>query len=271
MDDRTTMTVHPGNGGEDHALVEASGLRLAIAGRTIIDGVDLAVRRDEIVTLIGPNGAGKTMLVRLLLGLRRPDAGTVRRLPGLTVGYMPQRMQVDPSLPMTVLRLLGLTRRTGRSEVERQLAEVGAGHLIGAMVHTLSGGELQRVLLARALLRDPDLLVLDEPSQGVDFAGEIELYTLIGRIRDRRHCGVLLISHDLHLVMASTDRVVCLNGHVCCAGRPEAVSRDPAYLAMFGPKAAETLAVYAHDHDHRHDLSGDVVGDSVAAHRHHHH
>ena len=247
--------------GAGEALLEGVGLHLRLGGRTILSGVDIAVRRNEIVTLIGPNGAGKTMLVRLLLGLRPPDAGRVVRMPDLTVGYLPQRFSVEPTMPLTVMRLLGLTRRVDRARALRQLEEVGAAHLAEALIHELSGGELQRVLLARALLRDPDILVLDEPAQGVDFAGEIELYELIAGLRDSRHCGVLLISHDLHLVMASTDSVVCLNSHVCCAGKPEAVSRDPAYLAMFGPRAAATLAVYAHDHDHRHGLAGEVVGD----------
>lgn len=267
----TDMAEPVARGAAGETLIEGTGLRLAIGGRTILDGVDIAVRRNEIVTLIGPNGAGKSMLVRLLLGLRAADAGRVARRPGLTVGYLPQRIAVDPVLPLTVFRLLGLTRRVDRPTAVHQLEEVGAAHLLDAPVYGLSGGELQRVMLARALLRDPDLLVLDEPAQGVDFAGEIELYELITGLRERRHCGVLLISHDLHLVMAETDRVVCLNGHVCCAGRPEAVSRDPAYLAMFGRRGAVALAVYAHDHDHAHDLAGDVVGGhGHGPHQHHH-
>jgi len=240
-------------------LLAGRGLDLSLGGRTILSHVDLTVSEREIVTLIGPNGAGKTMLLRLLLGLKAPDAGEVVRRPGLTVGYLPQKFTVDATLPLTVLRMLSLTSKAEKDVAKAHLEEVGAGHLGRALVHELSGGELQRVMLARALMRDPDLLVLDEPMQGVDFTGELDLYELIGRLRDRRGCGILLVSHDLHLVMASTDSVVCLNNHVCCAGRPETVSRDPKYLELFGSRAAESLAVYAHAHDHDHDLSGDVV------------
>ncbi|MFN4088681.1 MAG: ATP-binding cassette domain-containing protein [Alphaproteobacteria bacterium] len=225
----------------------------------ILERVDLEVHAGEIVTLVGPNGAGKTTLARILLGLEKGDSGTVDRMRGCVVGYVPQRMTVDPVLPLTARRFLTLVGRGSRGSVEACLTEVGAGGLADRALQELSGGELQRVLLARALVRHPNLLILDEPVQGVDFNGQFELYDLIKRIRDRRGCGVLIISHDLHLVMAATDRVVCLNRHVCCAGHPEDVSRDPAYIALFGPRAARELAVYHHDHDHRHDLHGEVV------------
>lgn len=240
-------------------LIEGSGLELSFEGRKILNNVDILVERSEIVTLIGPNGAGKTTLLRLLLGLQKPDEGTVRRATGLTIGYLPQKIIVDPTLPLTVLRMLGLTKTVSNDDARRELAEVGAGHLEQAMMHDLSGGELQRVMLARAMLRQPDLLVLDEPMQGVDYKGELDLYELIGRIRDRCGCGILLVSHDLHLVMASTDRVVCLNHHICCVGRPEAVKRDPEYLALFGLRAAESLAVYTHGSDVKNDSAGDTV------------
>ncbi len=240
-------------------LIEATGLSMAFDDRQILDRVDIQVQSREIVTLIGPNGAGKTTLLRLLLGLQVPDTGTVQRVPELTIGYLPQKVSVDPTLPLTVERMLGLTNPVAPEAMREELEEVGAGHLMQAMMHELSGGEQQRVMLARAMLREPDLLVLDEPVQGVDFKGELDLYELIGRIRDRRECGILLVSHDLHLVMASTDRVVCLNHHICCAGHPENVKRDPEYLALFGHRAAESLAVYAHMHDHEHSLSGDIV------------
>jgi zinc transport system ATP-binding protein len=243
----------------DGYLIKASGVSVTLGGRIILDQVDIGIGRQEIVTLIGPNGAGKTMLIRMLLGLLRPDAGDIRRIDDLIIGYLPQRISIDPTLPLAVERMLGLTNTVDREVGGAELKEVGAGHLADAMMHDLSGGELQRVMLARAMLRNPDLLVLDEPVQGVDFSGELDLYELIARIRDRRGCGVLLVSHDLHLVMASTDRVVCLNHHICCAGHPEVVKRDPEYLALFGSRGAESLAVYAHDHDHDHDLSGDVV------------
>jgi len=196
--------------------------------------------------------------VHALLGLLPPTAGRVRRKPGLSVGYVPQRLSIDPTLPLTVRRFLNLSRRYSNEKIERALAEVDCADLIGESVHTLSGGELRRVMLARALLAEPDLLVLDEPMQGVDFTGQTALYNLLGRVRDRHGCGVLLVSHDLHLVMAETDRVICLNHHVCCAGTPEAVSRHPEYRQLFGDMA-EDIAVYRHEHDHDHGPSGEVL------------
>lgn len=240
-------------------LIAAEGIALSYGGRPVLQDIDLAVRPGEIVTLIGPNGAGKTMLVRVLLGLIKPDRGTVARRPGLTIGYMPQRFAVDPSLPLTVRDFLNLPRRRAPGRITAVLEEVNAAATRDRAVAALSGGELQRVLLARALIDDPTLLVLDEPLQGVDFTGQLSLFKLIGAVRHRRGCGVLMVSHDLHLVMAATDRVVCLNRHVCCSGAPEAVSQHPEYVALFGSRAARDLAVYVHEHDHRHDLAGEVV------------
>jgi zinc transport system ATP-binding protein len=238
-------------------LVEARGITLRAGRSELLRAVDLEIRPREVVSLIGPNGAGKTTLIRVLLGLLRPSAGRVARRPGLVIGYVPQRISLDPVLPLTVGRFLTIGRRgVGITSV---LTAVGAGHLARASIHELSGGELQRVVLARALVRDPGLLILDEPAQGVDFNGQLELYQLIERIRDERGCGVLLVSHDLHVVMGATDRVICLNRHVCCSGAPETVTRHPEYLGLFGPRAAASLAIYAHDHDHAHDLAGEVV------------
>ncbi|OOG24821.1 zinc ABC transporter ATP-binding protein ZnuC [Thioalkalivibrio denitrificans] len=235
---------------------------LVLGGRRILHDVDLGVGKGQIVTLIGPNGAGKTCLVRVLLGLIGATEGQVNRAAGLRIGYMPQRVMVDEVLPITVGRFLTLGGRASRQRQEAVLRETGVAHLMGQPVQSVSGGEMQRVLLARALLREPDLLVLDEPAQGVDVGGQAEVFRLIANIRDRYGCGVLLVSHELHLVMEAADSVVCLNQHVCCTGRPEAVSRHPEYLRLFGhPSEARGLAVYAHDHDHRHDLHGCVVSD----------
>ncbi|WP_321349304.1 zinc ABC transporter ATP-binding protein ZnuC [Halopseudomonas oceani] len=239
-------------------LLSLSNVSLRLNATDVLEGVNLSVRRGEIVTLIGPNGAGKTSLVRIVLGLLKASGGKVWRRSRLRIGYMPQKLQIDPSLPLTVLRFLLLVPGTKRPAVEAALAEVGAEHLIARPLQQVSGGELQRILLARALLRQPDLLVLDEPVQGVDVNGQIELYQLITRLRDRYGCGVLMVSHDLHLVMATTNTVVCLNRHVCCSGHPEQVSLDPAFVAMFGEQAS-ALAVYNHHHDHAHDLHGEVV------------
>jgi len=239
-------------------LVSARGLWLTRAGRVVLEGIDLDIGRGEIVTLIGPNGAGKTTLVRVLLGLITPDRGEVRRRPGLSIGYVPQRFDIDRAIPMTVARFLRLGRPGEPRQIQAVLEEVGAPHVLEQQLSNLSGGELQRVLLARALLRNPQLLVLDEPVRGVDYAGEAELYTLIGRLRTNRGLGVLLVSHDLHVVMAQSDRVICVNRHICCSGVPETVARDPSYVRLFGAHAAQAFAIYSHDHDHHHDLAGET-------------
>ncbi|HDP88656.1 MAG TPA: zinc ABC transporter ATP-binding protein ZnuC [Thioalkalivibrio sp.] len=241
------------------ALAEVSQLRVTLGGRVILHDVDLHIAPGEIVTVIGPNGAGKTTLLQVLLGLRAATSGRVFVRPGLRIGYMPQRIQIDEILPLTVRRFLSLAGRFSRARITAALEEVGAAALVDQPVQGISGGEMQRVLLARAMLREPDLLVLDEPAQGVDVTGQAELYRLIARLRDRHGCAVLMVSHDLHLVMEAADSVVCLNQHVCCTGHPEAVSQHPEYLRLFGTDEARGLAVYSHDHDHHHNLHGEVV------------
>ncbi len=253
------------------ALVSARGLRLVRSGRTIVDAVDIDLQPAEIVTLIGPNGAGKTSLVRLLLGLEKPDAGVIKPRADLRIGYVPQRFEIDRALPMTVSRFLSLGLEVARADIEAALAGVGASQVIDQQLAKLSGGEGQRVVLARALLRRPNLLVLDEPLRGVDATGEAELYTLIGRLRTERGFGVLLVSHDLHVVMAASDRVLCLNRHVCCSGVPMAVAKHPEYVRLFGAEVARAFAIYEHHHDHAHDLAGRPLpeandhGDAAAA------
>ena len=239
----------------------ASGRDLVVryGGRTVLDRVSIEVHRQEVVSLIGPNGAGKTTAVRALLGLIKPDSGAVHHESGVVVGYVPQRFEQKELLPLSVRRFLAMAGRRVGADVAAVLEEVGAAAVIDRQLSSLSGGELRRVLLARALLRDPDLLVLDEPIQQVDFAGQMAMHQLIGHLRDRRGCGVLVISHDLHLVLGATDRVICINGHVCCAGEPEAVSRHPEYVALFGPHAAAAVAVYTHHHDHSHGLPVSVT------------
>lgn len=247
------------------ALISARAISFARSGRTILDAVDIDLASREIVTLIGPNGAGKTTLVRVLLGLELADAGRVVRRPELRIGYVPQRFDLDRALPMTVRRFLALGNEIAAADIESALAAVGAPAVLDNQLSQLSGGEGQRVLMARALLRRPDLLVLDEPVRGVDYAGEAELYGLIGRLRDERGFGVLLVSHDLHVVMAASDRVLCLNRHVCCSGVPTTVARHPEYVRLFGADTARAFAVYEHHHDHAHDLAGRPLHEGDAA------
>lgn len=242
----------------DRLLLSARGLCVHTGGRQLLDHIDLDLHEGEIVTVIGPNGAGKTTLLKALLGFTAPSSGVVTRADTLRIGYMPQKLSLNPLLPMTVQRFLRQTQ-TSDAAIASALTETGVASLSQQSLHKVSGGELQRVLLARALLRQPQLLVLDEPAQGVDVCGQADLYRLIGELRNRYHCGVLLVSHDLHLVMAATDTVICLNQHICCQGHPEHVSQHPEYLQLFGgKKIADDIAVYTHHHDHDHDLHGNV-------------
>jgi zinc transport system ATP-binding protein len=238
-------------------LLSARGVFIARSRRPILENVNIDVGAGEIVTLIGPNGAGKTTLVRALLGLETVDQGSIRRKADLRIGYAPQRFDRDPAIPVTVERFLALGLPGPSANMGAVLDEVGARRVARQQLSALSGGELQRVVLARALLRNPSLLILDEPVRGVDYAGEAELYGLIGRIRTSRGLGVLLVSHDLHVVMAQSDRVVCLNRHVCCSGVPETVAQHPEYVRLFGAQTARAFAVYQHSHDHSHDLTGE--------------
>ncbi|MBP2558868.1 zinc transport system ATP-binding protein [Neorhizobium galegae] len=256
-------------------LVSLADAGIRRDGRWLVRGVDFSIRRGEVVTLIGPNGAGKSTTAKLAIGVLRPDEGSVARLSGLRVGYVPQKLSIDWTMPLSVRRLMRLTAPLDDADLLAALASTGISHLIDAEVRHLSGGEFQRALLARAIARKPDLMVLDEPVQGVDFAGESALYDLIRSIRNSTGCGILMISHDLHMVMAGTDTVICLNGHVCCRGTPEVVSQSADYLKLFGN--SRSLAVYSHHHDHTHLPDGRVMhGDgSVTDHCHpddgHHH
>jgi len=241
------------------ALIQLEQVGVSFAHKVVLSNVSLQLQAGRIVTLIGPNGAGKSTLVRVVLGLLQPGQGKVTRQPDLRIGYVPQRLHIDGAIPITVKRFLQLSGKRTDKEIYSVLDEVGAIQVALQSLHKISGGEFQRVLLARALLRDPQLMVLDEPVAGVDLMGQNALYSLIGELRKRRGCAVLLVSHDLHLVMASTDEVVCLNQHVCCHGHPEDVSQDPAFVALFGSTFSSSLKLYTHRHDHVHDLDGHVV------------
>lgn len=240
------------------ALVHAHHVSVQFGQKTILTDVHLTVRRREIVTLIGPNGAGKSTLVKAVLGLIRVTGGTIQLEAGIRMGYMPQGLTIEPFMPLSVHRFLQLADNVSVAKLNNIIDELTIRHLLVAPMQSLSGGERQRVLLARALLRKPDLLVLDEPVQGVDVTGQEELYSLIMHIRDSHQCGILMVSHDLYLVMAGTDSVICLNKHVCCSGHPAAVSQHPEFLNLFGTWEPRKLAVYAHKHNHKHDLGGDL-------------
>ncbi|MFO1033791.1 MAG: metal ABC transporter ATP-binding protein [Hyphomicrobiales bacterium] len=261
----------------DTPLVSLRDAGLRRGGRWLVRGVDFSVRPGEIVTLIGPNGSGKSTSAKLAVGILAPTEGTVKRRAALRIGYVPQKLSVDWTMPLRVVQFMSLTSAVSAKARDEALGRTGSLHLLKRDLRDLSGGELQRVLLARAMVGGPELLVLDEPAQGVDFNGEIDLYELIRQVRDEVRCGVLLISHDLHVVMAATDHVICMNGHVCCHGTPEAVAASPEYHTLFGARAAKSLAIYQHHHDHTHLADGRVLhGDgSVTEHCHpgdgHHH
>ncbi len=245
---------------KSNVLLQAAEVSLRDGDKVLLDTIDLSIKKREIVTIIGPNGAGKTTLLNLLLGLRKPSSGQVHRHNNCRIGYMPQKIQLNPLLPLNVEHFLSLvdTRSsTLKADINTALTRTGVADLINTDMTRLSGGEVQRVLLARALLRKPNLLVLDEPVQGVDLKGQDQLYKLISEIRDELGCGVLMVSHDLHLVMASTDNVICLNQHICCHGHPESVSNHPAYIELFGNSISH-VAAYTHHHDHDHNLHGEV-------------
>ena len=240
-------------------LVTLEKIPVAFGQRRVLSDISLNLRAGKILTLLGPNGAGKSTLVRVVLGLVAPDSGLIKRDKTLRIGYVPQKLHLDATLPLTVGRFMRLRPGTSKDDIVPALKRVQAAHLVDAPMQKLSGGETQRVLLARALLNRPQLLVLDEPTQGVDVNGQVALYNLIDQLRKELDCAVLMVSHDLHLVMAKTDEVLCLNHHICCSGTPEVVSMHPEFISMFGQRGAEQLGIYRHNHNHRHDLQGRIV------------
>ncbi len=237
-------------------LATLKHVSLSLGSREILRDISLELYTGKILTIIGPNGAGKSTLLRVLLGLQVIDSGEVNRPTSLRIGYVPQKITINPLMPLKVRCFIALA---GNKGIDRVLADVGISHLANQAVQSISGGEFQRVLLARALMRQPQLLVLDEPAQGVDMMGQGVLYEKIAQLKNEYGFGVLMVSHDLHIVMRQTDQVLCLNQHVCCSGRPEDVSQHPAYQSLFGDLPTSGLAVYTHHHDHQHNLHGDVV------------
>jgi zinc transport system ATP-binding protein len=248
------------------ALIEARALDIKRGVQEILRGVDFRIDAGEIVTVLGPNGSGKSTLIRALIGLEPLSAGEVMRRPGLRIGYVPQRLHVDAALPMTVRRFLSLPKRVDDGEAAAALGRTGVAGLEGRQIAALSGGQLQRVLLARALLAAPEILILDEPTQGLDQPGEAAFYRLLEEVRAETGAAVLMVSHDLHVVMRASDRVICLNGHVCCEGTPQIVSAAPEYRALFGDGTGGALALYRHTHDHDHAHDG-CAHDHAATHK----
>ena len=259
----------PGLHGGQPMLIEARDISVDLQGVEVLSHITMRLTEGEIVTILGPNGSGKSTLLRALLGIVPLKSGAVARAPGLRLGYVPQRLAVDASLPMTVRRFLSLPQRVTDADAAQALVRVGLDDIGGRQMAGLSGGQFQRVLLARALLSRPQLLVLDEPTQGLDQPGEAAFYRLIAEVRAETGAGVLMVSHDLHVVMAASDRVICLNHHICCEGSPRVVSNAPEYRALFGLGTQGALALYQHNHDHNHDHSHDhSYGDPHHGHDH---
>ncbi len=234
------------------SLIAVAHVCVRYGATEVLHDVSMQVDPGEIVTIVGPNGSGKSTLLRVVLGIVPPAQGDVTRKPGLRIGYVPQRLQIDRTMPMTARRFLSLPRRQSRAATKAALARVGVPEVAERQMTDLSGGQFQRVLLARALLTDPEILVLDEPTQGLDQPGEAAFYRLIEEVRRDTGCAVLMVSHDLHVVMSASDRVICLNHHICCQGTPDVVSNAPGYRALFGLGTQGALALYQHVHDHEH-------------------
>ena len=239
------------------SLIETQGLDLKYGRQAVLSKVNFRIDRGEIVTIVGPNGSGKSSLLRALIGALKPSGGRVTRAQGLRIGYVPQKLQIDATLPLTVQRFLNLPQRQSSAVVSAALARAGVPELASRQMTDLSGGQFQRVLLARALLGEPDILILDEATQGLDQPGAAAFYRQIEEVRTQMNLAVLMVSHDLHVVMAASDRVLCLNGHICCEGAPEHVADAPEYRALFGTGTQGALALYRHDHDHGHDHTHD--------------
>ncbi|HMI76981.1 MAG TPA: zinc ABC transporter ATP-binding protein ZnuC [Buchnera sp. (in: enterobacteria)] len=236
------------------ALIKLKNVFVKFNHRYILSNISFTLTANRIFTFIGPNGAGKSTLIRIILGLLKPYSGKIVRKKNLNIGYVPQKLYFNTSIPITVNHFMKLSQGVKNCSIINSLKRVNAIHLKDLYLEQLSGGEMQRMLLARALLKSPELLVLDEFTQGIDTEGQIVLYELINQIRYELHCAIVIVSHDLNLVMAKTDEVLCLNNHICCSGTPESVYKNAEFIAMFGYMGTKEFAVYRHEHNHRHDF-----------------
>ena len=238
-------------------LVKLENAGVQRISKWLVKGISFEISQGQIVTLIGPNGSGKTTTAKMILNIINADEGQITRNTD-KMAYVPQKINIDWTMPLRVIDFMKITNNLNNNQVIESLTTTGVDKLLYNQIHNLSGGEFQRVLIARAIAKKPDLLVLDEPVQGVDYNGEIALYNLIKKISVNLNCGILLISHDMHFVMSTTDHVVCLNGHICCSGTPSSVVKNPEYIKLFGEHNSETLSYYQHHHDHSHDNDGSV-------------
>ena len=241
-----------------NSLIKLNNCGVKRNNKWLVRGVSLNVNKGQIVTLIGPNGSGKSTTAKMALGILKPDEGSNTISQNIKISYVPQKITIDWSLPLRVIDFMNITEKFAKNEIEEALSMTGIKKLIFRDVKNLSGGEFQRLLMARAIAKNPDFLVLDEPVQGVDYPGEIALYKVIQEIVKNLNCGILLISHNLHVVMSQTDHVICLNGHVCCSGAPKSIVKEPEYIKLFGDNMDPTLALYQHEHDHQHLPDGSV-------------
>lgn len=238
-------------------LVKLENAGVFRSSKWLVRGISLEINQGEIVTLIGPNGSGKTTTAKMILNILNTDEGLVTGKAS-KMAYVPQKINIDWTMPLRVIDFMKITNSLNNTQITESLSMTGVDKLLYNQIHSLSGGEFQRVLIARAIAKKPDLLVLDEPVQGVDFNGEIALYNLIKEISVNLNCGILLISHDMHFVMSTTDHVICLNGHICCSGTPSNVVKNPEYIKLFGQHNSETLSYYQHHHDHSHNHDGSI-------------
>ncbi len=242
---------------QNKLLVKLENAGVYRSSKWLVRGISLEINQGQIVTLIGPNGSGKTTTAKMILNILNTDEGLVTGNAN-KMAYVPQKINIDWTMPLRVIDFMKITSSLNNAEITESLVMTGVDKLLYNQIHSLSGGEFQRVLIARAIAKKPDLLVLDEPVQGVDFNGEIALYNLIKEISVNLNCGILLISHDMHFVMSTTDHVICLNGHICCSGSPSNVVKNPEYIKLFGEHNSETLSYYQHQHDHSHNHDGSI-------------